>query len=331
MIVDRAEDAPGRAKRIRAIVGFVIGSLLLAAAVWVAYSQERALSQGLASLRSARWWLVALALFLPIANLLVVSVGFWLLNNLRGRVALAEMTALIFSAWLLNFLPLRPGMFGRIAYHKKYNAIGIKDSARVLIETLFLSGCSMLLLACIGLTLAGFDVASTLAWALALALPLALTLAAWALAPARHTRAYAGAAAMKYTDMLIWTARYWVVFQLIGTPLGVREAVAVAFVSQIALLIPLVGNGLGLREWAIGLLAASLPAWFDRDGLGSAGIGLTADLVNRAAELLVAVPTGILGTLLVARFARSHTNAPERATGRDLSDHPKPPPPGTTT
>jgi hypothetical protein len=302
-------EAKKRARLVRAVVSFVVGAALLVAAVATAYGQERALMDGLRALREAPIWLVALTIALPCANLFVVSVAFWILNNRHGRVRLDEMIALIASAWLLNFLPMRPGMFGRIAYHKKYNGIGIKASARVLAETVALSGIAMAGMGLLALGLLVLGVRSGwVAWTGACA-PIVCSLLAWRLAPSQAWRAYAGALAMKQADMALWAVRYWAVFALIGRPLGAMESIAVAAVSQVALLIPLAGNGLGLREWAVGLLALALPTWYATEGETGPGTGLTADLVNRAAEVLVAVPLGLIGIAVVATLARRRSVA----------------------
>ncbi len=57
-------------------------------------------------------------------------------------------------------------------------------------------------------------------------------------------------------------------------------------VSVVAMLVPFVSNGLGIREWAIGLFAPFL-------GDSTLEIGLTAELVNRAAEIVVVVVAGV--------------------------------------
>lgn len=288
----------------RAVVGTVVGAALLVAAIWTAAAQEDALSDGLRAMRAAPWWLVGMTIALPVVNLMVVSVAFWLLNNRHGSVRLDEMGALIASAWLLNYLPLRPGMFGRIAYHKKYNGIGVKASARVLGETIAMSGIAMGGLGALVLMLNGMGCTGGPVWWAVVLAPIVAGVVLWRAGPDRTSRIYAGALAMKYADICLWALRYWAVFALIGRDIGSREAVAVAIVSQIALLVPLAGNGLGLREWAVGLLAAALPAWYAVGDDSGAGTGLTADLANRAAEIFVAVPLGLLGSFVVARLVR---------------------------
>ena len=125
-------------------------------------------------------------------------------------------------------------------------------------------------------------------------------------------RVFLGVVGLKVLDGYAWTARYMLAFQVTGNPIGVGEALAVAVVAQAAMLIPLAGTGLGVREWAVALLAASLPAWYATGGgpdgeaaagmvAGTIGAGLAADLVCRAAELLVAVPTGLACTAWLAR------------------------------
>lgn len=314
-----AGSAPTRTGRVRrAVVGTVVGAVLLVAAIWTASAQEHALTDGLRAMRAAPWWLVGMTIGLPVMNLMVVSVAFWLLNNRHGSVRLDEMGALIASAWLLNYLPLRPGMFGRIAYHKKYNGIGVKASARVLAETIAMSGIAMGGLGAIVLGLNWMGSRGGPVWWAVVLAPIVAGVVLWRAGPDRASRIYAGAMAMKYADICLWALRYWAVFALIGRDIGAREAVAVAIVSQIALLVPLAGNGLGLREWAVGLLAAALPAWYAVGDDSGAGTGLTADLANRAAEILVAIPLGLLGSFAVARLVRGRSVG---VRARDVAAH----------
>jgi hypothetical protein len=114
---------------------------------------------------------------------------------------------------------------------------------------------------------------------------------------------------VRYLDVLIWMARYAAVFALVGRPLSWGEAAAVAGVSQAAMLVPFVGNGLGVREWAIRLVAPALPAWFAGDAGLTGTLALSADLLNRAGEIVAAVPVGLLcGARLAADIARAHSS-----------------------
>jgi hypothetical protein len=63
------------------------------------------------------------------------------------------------------------------------------------------------------------------------------------------------------------------------------------------MLVPIVGNGLGLREWAVGLAAPLLTPYV-------LGLGLAADLVNRATELVVILVLGLGGMAWLTWHAR---------------------------
>jgi hypothetical protein len=51
-------------------------------------------------------------------------------------------------------------------------------------------------------------------------------------------------------------------------------------------MIPFLGNGLGVREWAIGLAGPALATW-------TTDTGLAAELLNRCLDLVVVVPLGL--------------------------------------
>ena len=294
-----------RARRARAIIGFSVGIALLAAAVWAVAGQGDALRHAAAAARNAAPWMVALALALPVVNVLLMAAVFQALMKPHGRVAPAEMTALIGASWLLNFLPLRPGLLGRVAYHKAVNNIPVSGSLRAVVANIGASVLSLTLAAGIvydashadpSQVQARFFGVSIVAPALLAGLSFTLRFVRSRLAP------FVLASTIRFTDLLVWALRYWLIFRIVGSPIDPPAALAVAVVSQAASLVPLVGNGLGLREWAVGLTVASLPRVF---ASGTAtGVGLTADLVNRAAEVLTAIPVGLLSIAYLHRLSR---------------------------
>lgn len=328
----RADEAVGepvvalsRAKRWRSIVGSVLGVGLVALAIAVVAMRPGDLSRAWEALRRAPWWIVVLAIMLPLANWVVVSLALWVITRRHGPVRAGEMLGLVAGAWLLNYLPMRPGMFGRIAYHRRVNGIPVKTSMGLLVISMGLTASAIALLTVLGLVLrvtpglAGqIGVIAGTGMAIgALAVVMRVVGGPWHLATALLLR---------YADMLVWVARYWVVFRLIGQGLSFEQACAIAAVSQAATAVPLSGNGLGLREWAIGLSVAALPAWFGEVGGGGASqggsamtIGVAADLVNRGIEMLVALPVGLLGLAWIARrlrrFGRRGPEVPEPASG----------------
>jgi uncharacterized membrane protein YbhN (UPF0104 family) len=303
----------GRGSRGRSVIGFIVGAVLLLAAVIAVVVQGEDLGTAVDAVRNAPPWLIAAALALPVANWLSVSAAFAILTQRFGRVGLGEMTALIGSAWLLNHLPMRPGLVGRVAYHKAVNQIRVADSARVILESIVLSAIAVVVLLAVAVIM--LNERSALAMALTYAAPLAAVAIAWTALGFTGSSLWRYAAALffKLLDMSIWVARYAVVFALVGAPLDAPRTVLVAAISQVVLLIPISGNGIGLREWAVEFTAEA---------------GLQADLLNRAAETLVVIPIGAACTWWVARRLRDRRRvqaegSPEGSENPlDLSTHP---------
>ena len=95
-------------------------------------------------------------------------------------------------------------------------------------------------------------------------------------------------------------------FQLVGSPVELETAIVLGSVSVIATLIPGISNGLGVREIVIGLLAP----WISQDSV-STPEAVVAELVHRAAELIVMVPLGL--TSIYALFRHNTRRALAKA------------------
>lgn len=298
------QSAPGArpAPWARKAAGFAVGLALLGAAVWVAVAHESTLRAALHEARYAPAWLIGLSLGLPVLNWLVTSAVFVVLNAPHARVPVRETAALVAVAGALNYLPMRPGMLGRVAYHKRYHGIGVGVSAKIIVLSVVLNAVALGVLAATALVLRGAG--GAVVWAVVCAGTL-LAMVAGAVAAraaARPTQARLLAVlALKYADSLIWAGRYAAVFALVGHPISLPEAVAFACVSQAAAVVPLAGNGLGLREWGVGLLASLLPsARASGEGWDAAAVGLSADLVHRGLEVAVALVLAVgAGALLL--------------------------------
>lgn len=320
---EEIEGAPRR-PRWRSIVGGVVGVGLVVAALIAVGLRHQELSRAMGALAQAPGWMVILAFLLPLANWLLVSQSLWIVTARHGPVAPREMLWLVAGAWLLNYLPMRPGMVGRIAYHRAVNGIPVKTSMGLLVISMGLTGGSIVLLAVLGFILREATHTATEVGVIAGA-GAVIGLAGLAFRLTKGPWRLAGALLLRYLDMLVWVARYWIMFSLVGQSLSFEQACLVAAISQAATAIPLAGNGLGLREWAVALFAASLPAWFAAGGGGAAPdaadpaqtasdaatIALAADLINRGVELLIAVPVGLTGLSIVTRTLRRRRRVPE--------------------
>ncbi|MCX5688297.1 MAG: hypothetical protein NTV94_00650 [Planctomycetota bacterium] len=302
--------------------GFVLGVLLLAAAVHAITRDRASLDATLTSIRSASPLLISLLIVLPIVNWLLTSFIFWLLMHPSAdenyvAPGIGEMLELIGAAWLANYLPVRPGLFGRIAWHRKHGGVPIARSIHSIVSAI---GCGVV--AVVLLVGAAWatprETAHGNLWAIAALIAPPLGLAALA-GPAGRVRPqwrwFLAACSVRCIDVWVWMARYWVAFAITGqTTLELREAAAIAAVSQAASMIPLAGNGLGLRETAVGMMGAWLPTWYVSGTRLSSQVGLASDIVNRTGELFAAIGVGtICGLLLVRRMnAARGMNAGDR-------------------
>lgn len=317
---DPGPSTPRRGPSWRATLGFVLGLVLLIAAVVVVARSGPGLGQAARAVAGAPLWVVGAVLLAPVLSWLASAGTLWALTRRFGTVGLGEMNALVASAWLLNYLPLKPGLVGRLAYHKRVNGIRVKDSARVLVESLLIAiPCAGVMLV-IGLALRGTAALPAAQVGFVAAPAVVLALACVVVPPGRRFGWLLLAVLLRYLDMLVWVGRYAAVFAAVGMPLGLPECVVVASVSQMALLIPIAGNGLGVREWAVGLTAGAAG--------GAVEPALAADLVSRAAEIALCVPIGLLGARAVAgRFKRTARATDSCARPADRAETSVNPPP----
>lgn len=279
----------------RPLIGFILGAMLLGAAAWVIVRQGHDLRSAINSALHAPWWLIALCVLLPLCNWLLMSASFWVLMRRYGEVALGEMACLVGTAWLLNYLPLRPGLVGRVGYHKAVNKIPVACSVAATMIAIVCSGIAIVSL--LSVLALGIVVKTSESQVMLLgAIPLAVaSLASVTLRTNARLNWVPVTLAIRYLDLLFWAARYCVAFAIIGHPISPAAAGAIACVCQIAMLVPFFGNGLGLREWAVGFSAASLPkGLLTASGALATTVGLSADLINRAAEIIAAVPVGLI-------------------------------------
>ncbi len=272
-------------------VGLAVGAILLAAAVATVWGRRDIIATNLAAIRHPAARDVALLVGTVIANVVLTGLMFSVLMSRHGRVGLVEMQALIAAAALANYLPLRPGLFGRVAYHKTFNDIPIAATVTVTLVALGLSAAIVAFLA-IALFTAGHTAIPL--WIVAGA-PVPVLAAAMAL-PASRT--VVAAALIRYIEVLLLAVRYRAAFALIGAPIDPGMALAFSCVSVVITMIPFSGNGLGLREWGVGLAS---PLWTPY----VLELGMTADLVNRAAEAVVVVVLGLGAFAWLAWHRRS--------------------------
>ena len=295
------EPEPRRSPLWLRIAGFVFGLACLLAAISVARDTREQFDAALASLRAPAPLLVAAVLSAVLVGLFLSGSLFWLLVRRFARVPFGEMQAVISASGLLNYLPFKPGFVGRIAYLRGRHGVRVPDSIRMIVEALALTGISAVIstLTLVALRAAGLDGGWSL---LACVLPALL-----ALQPRGRTMLLA--LAIRQAEFSLWIARYWIVFRLVGAPIGLDTAVVLAAISVISSLIPFISNGLGVREWAVGLLTPLITG----DAVG-ASQAIVAELAHRTLEIAVVAPAGLVGLFACIRAARARGSSRPHAT-----------------
>jgi len=280
-------------------VGLAIGTACLAGAIVVAMREHAALMAALDALRAARPPAVALLLLGFVVAIPLTAALFLILIRRFARVGFGEMLALIAATSLANMLPLKPGLIGRVAWHRVHHGVRAADTLRTVVEAILLSALvAALMLAAVPLLRAlGAPVALAL---LAPALPTVLGILP-------RARGFAAALLVRQCEFAVSVGRYAIALELVGAVtsnsvsgldgVAIETAIVLSCASAVATLVPFVSNGLGLREWTTALILPALDA-------GTFAAGVSAELVLRAAELLVTVPAGLVGGAWLARRAR---------------------------
>ncbi|MDA1008040.1 MAG: hypothetical protein O2800_03425 [Planctomycetota bacterium] len=285
-------------------IGFFVGLLLISTAIWTVLRDGTAIDRLTNALRDpTKLSLLALCVG---ANLVLSG---WLFHRLYRPIAsigFGEMQMLVSGSSLLNYLPAKAGLAGRALYHRAVHGVPIGTSVRLIVlSVLGTLVCSS------GLIVAIYFFGSRHAIATWLMVGCVFFWTGPILLRLRpsHT-AFIQSIAIRQLDLSVWVIRYILVFALLGVTIDARSAAMAAAVAMVAGLFPVGGNGIGVREWAIGLLGP-IAGW-------TQDIGLAADLLNRAVDLIIIIPVGSMCALAASRRLTHHLAS---ATARN---HPTP-------
>ena len=242
-------------------------------------------------LADAPWWAVPTMALAVLANLVLTAGLFQVITRSFDAVppvGRGRMFALICASSLLNYLPLRPGLLGRAAYLKLRHQLPVRQSVLILAVTLVVGGLvlgatAVAVLAsgqqwqpkaCVAV-LAALLVCSPLARIVAGKLLRRPVVTAWAWLP------------LKIADMLVGGVKLWLALRVFGQTVTFEQALAVRAVGSVVDMLGVTPNGPGLREWAIGAVAALT-------GLVEGHIGVAAALFERGVEAVVVAIAGVL-------------------------------------
>jgi hypothetical protein len=258
-------------------IGTVASVLLVAGAV-VAIARNQAILDSLSrAFASPRWDALAVLAATVLAQQVLTATVFWMLMRRHGLVGWGEMNALIASSTLANYVPLQAGSIGRLAYHKVVHGIPVKTSLVVSLVAMGLVAVSLVALVVVGLWVS--RAGASWWW-------VAVTPLAWVpLLAGPATRVVGACLVLRTVELLVIAVQSWAAFRLSGWEIEPMTAVGVAVVAAVANLTPFIGNGLGVREWAVGL-AAPLLGGYETDA------GLAAQLTGRAVDAVMAIALG---------------------------------------
>jgi len=268
---------------------FFISFLLLTAALWSVLRNHEVATAAWHAIRDPNpMWAIALPICM-LLTALCTAAGLQLLTNRvarETRVGFSEMLALTCASTLGNFIPLQPGLVGRVAYQHQVHGIPVAISLLLALQSTLLTIGAVIWL---GLALLLVH-AGQLSW---LAAPTSILLLTPMLLSNRNS-AMMPAFAWRFVEVLLSAVRTYAAFTLIGKPIDPLSALVFGCAANAANCLPMIGNGLGIREWVIGLLAPTVAGIATPDALA-------AELVNRGVELLVFIPTGLASSPGIAR------------------------------
>lgn len=298
-------------------LGFIAAIGLLVASVVMALQEGRS-GGGFERLAEADPVNVAALLAMVLITTVCVNgLMFWLVHlpffdrdRPCGPVA---MMGLLAASALLNYTPVKAGLVGRVAYLKHRH--GVSYSASVLVH-MILSGAILGALVVVLITTlwrrdldAVWSVATVVGWGLIAFIGAVLLhyvpprkIADWAgrekLGGVGRTFALiAGATLLAGANMLGIAVRWWLVGKTLAIELAMVDAVFISLIHTLTGAAP--ANGLGMREWLnkagteAGLLGKSMHASV-----------LTVSLVDRAAEVIVVLVSGLVSLAWLGKFRK---------------------------
>jgi len=308
------------------IGGYLIAIGLLAASLWYAMQGQR----------MEDWWFLLRAkpgltagLFAAVifSAVIVPGILFWLITRpfVSGRpLSLASMEALAAGGGLLNYTPFKAGLIGRITYLKIFHGVGYKAAALTHAVIAGVFGATCLLTILITVWRGSFDMTW---WVTALiglvilagiAAPIMRILIPSEMPVTRNLRESTGRVfaylvpcfVAQLLGLYVTAIRWWLVFRILDRPIDLADAWMAAIIHMVSIMAG-PANGIGLREWLIGIggQLGGLNASLDVD----MRVSMSAALIDRAVEAIVLIVLGLLGLAFLRYMARHTTDSSTEA------------------
>lgn len=309
-------------KIILQITGFALGVALIAWCVWGATKDP----EGWQRLRNASGASVIGLLLCSLGSIMVSGLTFWIAALPVRTLRVQDQQWINALASMLNYAPVRIGMFVRAAY-----AIKVDHLRAVELVAWFASVAFTFVVALVAIT------AGTLAW---------IQFGAWTFFPTliiiamlggfsgrwcatlsmvqkraqglerliTSPTALWGSIALHILDLFFATGRVLLAIQILGLPLNLAQTCLISMASFAASLNPF--GRLGFREAAVAFTASALSIG------GLAGMEnkfQTLAVIESAGEALVAIPVGMLALYPIWKRFKLSKQAREQAVAANLN------------
>jgi hypothetical protein len=302
-------DQSNASRKILQGTAYALAIGLLAASIWYALKDQRT-EDWRALFDAEPGTLLALFAAVIVSAVILPGLQFWLVTRPfvgTRPLGVATMQALLAASSLLNYTPIKAGLIGRVGYLRQYHGVGFRAAVltHIMIGAIFAAAVAVILLAT-----AFRSVFDAWWWAIAGAgLAILALLAAFVPVDSRMRESLGWAGRFLFICLLMQVAalfatalRWWLVFRMLDRPISIADAFLAAIVHMISVMLG-PANGLGLREWLIGI--AGQQGWLSAAHGSGIGVGLTAALADRAVEAVVLIICGLIGLWFLRRAMRN--------------------------
>ena len=283
------------------IAGFVIGVGLV---LWCIQGALSGGGEGWTKLQAADPLLVAGMLGCSLVSLLVNGALFWTTIRPVRRERFWALQGINFTSGLLNYAPIRLGLFSRFLYHMRVDRMSL----------LFLLGwfavVTIAMAAVLGASVLAtlLNPALDLVWGLVFLSPLLLLivvlpwLASFRIvtrftkggeAMLRHRGWFTAGLILRTIDLGMWTLRIALAASILDLELATGDILIVAVAALVTAMNPL--GRIGYREAAVRLLAGYLAAPTGGGDLDSTFAALA--ILESVSEAAVTIPCGVIAFL----------------------------------
>jgi len=298
-------------------IGCVIGLALVA---WLVHRAMRD-PEVFDRLRAADPRLVVALLLCGVASLVLNGLIFWLAARPIRQLGVVEMQWVNALAAMLNYAPVRLGVFLRLVWALRVDRMRLREVAA------WFASVTYTVIVPLGAAIVASIVTGRLGLGL-LIIASAIVVAGGVVAPWVARRPIVerragglervltspislwGSLALRSIDLVLWAARMMLAVEILGMELTLSQSFMLAMAGLAISLNPL--GRLGFREATVAFIAARM--------LGGEGDDLLARssqlaVVESAGEFIVTVPAGVLAAIMVSRRWRAAARTSSRARG----------------